>query len=146
MRDNQIETLIADGEGVASPLLLQWTLDDRVIDVLQYSSREKGPTFWRKISAKLAAQGQFAHPHNFGSSWSCWATCHLSAAINCWVEWDIGFSAVFSPEAFGPIIVNGTIAIPEKPGFGLVLDIDAFKNCDEYFNVVKEYRSSQNTE
>ncbi len=132
MRDQNISTLIADGEGsVAATQLLQWSLEEGAIDCVQYSAREKGFTFWRNLARRLKAGGIQPAPHNFGSSISCYTTLHLAASFDFSVEWDIGFSNMFDSSKYSAI-QNGCIQIPEVGGFGLELNDDLFLTSKEY--------------
>ncbi len=80
LREQGMPTLIADGEGVASPLMLQWALEGAV-DCLQFSAREKGFTEWLRLARLLRAAERTPAPHNFGSHWTCFAAGHLAAQL-----------------------------------------------------------------
>ena len=128
-----MSTLIADGEGVASPLLLQWALEG-AIDCVQFSAREKGFTEWLRLARLLRAAGRFPAPHNFGSHWTCFAAGHLAAVIDCPVEWDAAERCpALDTSAFSPIR-NGRITLPlNLPGFGIGLRDEVFVASPEYW-------------
>ena len=118
------QCLVADGEGCAAPPLLEWARDG-AIDVVQYSSREKGLTFWLDLDERLRSWGLMSAPHNFGSSLSNYATAHLAAVIGCFVEWDYADTkGLQGVERY--VIKEGRVSIPQVSGFGWTLDNDIF--------------------
>jgi L-rhamnonate dehydratase len=134
LRAEGMKILIADGEGVASPLMLQWALEGAV-DCLQFSCREKGFTEWLRLGKLLRDVGRFAAPHNFGSHWTCFAAGHLAAVLGCHVEWDAAERCpALDTSAFGPIR-GGRVTLPvDKPGFGIVLNSEALEASPEYWS------------
>lgn len=70
MKEQGIQTLIADGEGVvAASQLVQWSLEG-AIDCVQYSAREKGFSFWLALAPTLREKGL------------CLVLCSTSSRIN----------------------------------------------------------------
>src|SRR4051812_44264993 len=61
----RLPTLIADGEGQASPLLMDWA-HERIVDVVQYDIISPGFTRWLEIGAQLDAWGVRTAPHHYG--------------------------------------------------------------------------------
>ncbi len=120
-----LDVLIADGEGVAHPELLDWARD-RLIDALQYNIFAYGFTRWLALGQELDAIGVLSAPHNYGSVMGNYATGHLARRIEKlpWVEWD--GADVPGLDASGYAIREGWIEIPDAPGFGLELDDERF--------------------
>jgi L-alanine-DL-glutamate epimerase-like enolase superfamily enzyme len=116
-----LETLVADGEGAASPDLLDWARKG-LIDVVQYDVRRPGFTRWLELGPQLDAWGVRSAPHNYGGAYGNYAACHLAACIERFefVEWDE--ATVPGLDASGYRISEGQVLVPDLPGFGLHLD------------------------
>jgi len=126
--EQHLSTLIADGEGQASPTLMNWA-QAGVIDVVQYDLRDEGFDFWLKTGKQLDAWGAKSAPHNYGSCFGNYATCHLASAIKnfTFVEWDqIELNRL---DASGYTIHEGRVNVPDTPGFGLRLDESLFEQA-----------------
>ncbi len=134
MAQEGLTTLIADGEGLASSMLVPWALEGR-IDCVQYSAREKGFSFWLRLGRQLRKAGRHPAPHNFGSHFTCFAACHLAAVLRCPVEWDVALvSPMLDTSSYGPV-TRGKVVLPRLPGFGIRLHSDLFAACPEYWRV-----------
>ena len=120
-----IETLIADGEGSASPHLLDWARQG-MIDVVQYDVRRPGFSRWLALGPQLDAAGVRSAPHNYGDPYGNYVSCHLAAVIRRFesVEWDE--AAVPGLDASAYSVVEGNVHVPDLPGFGLDLDDDVY--------------------
>lgn len=118
-----IATLLADGEGEASPRIEQMVRDG-VIDVLQYDLLDRGFTAWLETGARLDGWGRRSAPHHYGRFYGNVATAHLAPAIAGFtmVEWDEASVAEIDATAYE--IADGFVTVPERPGFGLELDED----------------------
>ncbi|MDB5083214.1 MAG: Mandelate racemase/muconate lactonizing protein [Bacilli bacterium] len=125
MLKENFKTLISDGEGLASPMLVDWAKQG-IIDVIQYDTRDYGFSRWQELGKTLDAAGIRSAPHNYGSSFGNYATCHLAAAIDGFqfAEWDE--IAVPGLDASAYIIQEGRLQVPLLPGFGLNLDQQYF--------------------
>src|SRR5690606_28800320 len=64
MRSQRLDVLIADGEGLASPRLMQWA-QAGTIEVVQYDLRDIGLTNWLKIGKQLDSWNVKSAPHNY---------------------------------------------------------------------------------
>lgn len=113
--------LIADGEGQASPTLLDWAREG-VIDVVQYDINHPGFTNLLAIGQKTDAWGRKLAPHHYGGFFGNFVCGHLAAAVR-------GFAAVEWDEASIPGVdvsryrlQDGRVTLPEVPGFGLEYD------------------------
>lgn len=126
LAEQHLSVLIADGEGQASLTLMNWA-QAGVIDVVQYDLRDEGFDFWLKTGHQLDTWGRKSAPHNYGSCFGNYATCHLASAIQnfTFVEWDqidlIGL------DSSGYEIKTGRVQVPNIPGFGLRLDESVFE-------------------
>jgi L-alanine-DL-glutamate epimerase-like enolase superfamily enzyme len=123
-----LKTLIADGEGDASPRLLSWA-EQGVVNVVQFDIISYGFTSWLALGRTLDGWGVLTAPHNYGRYYGNFASCHLAAAV-------IGFSFTEWDEAYAPglnttgyAIDSGEVMVPSTPGFGLSLDDDIFENA-----------------
>jgi L-alanine-DL-glutamate epimerase-like enolase superfamily enzyme len=120
-----IETLIADGEGDASPHLLDWARQGW-IDVVQYDIRTPGFTRWLELGPQLDEWGVRSAPHHYGGWYGNYASCHVAARIREfeYVEWDEATVPGLDASAYS--IVDGYVHVPDLPGFGLRLDETAY--------------------
>lgn len=116
-------TLLADGEGDASPRIEEMVRDG-VIDVLQYDLLAHGFSAWLETGARLDDWGRRSAPHHYGRFYGNFATAHLAPAIAGFtmVEWDE--ASVPEVDATAYEIADGFVTVPERPGFGLELDED----------------------
>lgn len=126
MRDRALPVLIADGEGYASPCIVEWA-GRGLIDVLQYDLRGYGFFRWLALGRELDALGVKSAPHNYGGFYGNYAQCHLSTAIGGlrFAEWDeAGIEGI---DTGSYRIRDGFVQVPERPGFGLELDNALFE-------------------
>jgi L-rhamnonate dehydratase len=125
-----LETLIADGEGQASPTLLNWARDG-LVDVVQYDIYSWGFTRWLETGRQLDGWNVRTAPHHYGGHYGNYAACHLAGAIRrfTYVEWDE--ATVAGVEAPGYELRDGWVHVPDAPGFGLELDDLTFRRAVE---------------
>jgi L-rhamnonate dehydratase len=120
-----LPTLIADGEGEASPSLMAWARDG-LIDVVQYDIFTYGFTRWLATGAQLDTWGKRSAPHHYGAHLGNYYAPHLMGALRGFTygEWD----EVTTPgiTATGYLISDGAVSVPDTPGFGLHLEGAAF--------------------
>jgi L-rhamnonate dehydratase len=126
MAEVQIPTLIADGEGDASPRLLDWAREGWV-DVLQYDIHQPGFTHWLDLGPTLDSWGTRSAPHSYGDPFGNYASCHLAPAIQGFemVEWDEAIVEGLDASAYR--VIDGMVRVPPTPGFGLELDVAAYE-------------------
>ena len=120
-----INTLIADGEGYASPRIIEWA-SEGLIDVIQFDLRYYGFHRWLSLAKQLDAAGVRSAPHNYGGYYGNYASAHIAGAIDnfAFVEWDEASVREIDASAYS--ISNGRVHVPDLPGFGLKLDGGAF--------------------
>ncbi len=125
MADRGIEALIADGEGDASPRLLDYARDG-LVDVVQYDVLRPGFSRWLEWGPQLDAWGTRSAPHHYGEPFGNYSCGHLAGAIKGFqmVEWD--HADVPGLDASAYRIAEGWVRLPEAPGFGLTLDDKLF--------------------
>src|SRR5579871_4056870 len=89
MQQEDLTVRIADGEGDASPNLMEWART-HVIDVVQYDIFHPGFTRWLALGRQLDAWGARSAPHHYGGFFGNFVSCHLAPAIQGFtvVEWD----------------------------------------------------------
>jgi L-rhamnonate dehydratase len=121
---------IADGEGDASPRLLDWARDG-LIDVVQYDIFSYGFTPWLATGRQLDEWGARSAPHHYGALYGNYAACHLAGALRgfTFVEWDEATTPGLDTSAYA--IEDGRVAVPDAPGFGLRLDEAIFRQAVE---------------
>lgn len=123
-----LETLLADGEGDASPRLLDWARQGWV-DVIQYDILGYGFTRWRALGAELDAWGVRTAPHHYGEPLGNYYACHLAPLVRRFeaVEWDEATLEGVNASAYR--IVEGYVEVPNLPGFSLTLDESAWQKA-----------------
>lgn len=123
-----LPVLIADGEGQASPTLLDWA-QEGVVNVIQYDIFGYGFTPWLALGKQLDAWGVRSAPHHYGGHYGNYAACHLAAAIDnfTYVEWDEATTPGLDATAYR--IDEGRVVVPDAPGFGLMLEEEIFQRA-----------------
>jgi L-rhamnonate dehydratase len=128
MARNSLAVLIADGEGEASPSLVEMARR-RLVDVIQYDILGFGLTRWLELGPHLAALGALAAPHHYGSLYGNYCSCHLGGALDnfSFAEWDEAASPGLDGSSYQ--IENGFVKVPALPGFGLRLVEEEFRRA-----------------
>ena len=125
LRAEGLPILIADGEGEASPSLLNWAREG-LVNVVQYDIFGHGFTRWLQLGKQLDEWGTRSAPHHYGGHLGNYVTGHLAPAVPgfTFVEWD----EVETPglDGSGYVIKDGLVSVPNAPGFGLMLDPEIF--------------------
>jgi len=125
LKERNQNVLIADGEGYASPRLIDWAIEGKV-DVLQYDIIHPGFTFWLELGAKLDESGVLTAPHCYGNAYGIYATGHLAGVVKGlqFVEWDDIDIQGMDGSAY--YVKDGQFYVPPKAGFGLDFDEERF--------------------
>ncbi len=123
-----LSVLIADGEGAASPHLLDYARKG-IVDVIQYDIFSYGMTKWLETAPKLDAWNVRTAPHHYGAHLGNFVSGHLAAAVAgfAFVEWDELATPGLDSSAYS--IDNGHVSLPNAPGFGLNLDESLFQQA-----------------
>ncbi|AZN38976.1 enolase C-terminal domain-like protein [Paenibacillus albus] len=119
------QVLIADGEGLASPYLVNWARNG-VVDVLQYDIIHPGFTHWLELGAKLDQWGLRSAPHCYGNAFGIYATGHIAAAIQNFEFVEYDDISIVGMDTSAYRVENGLFHIPNKAGFGLDYDEELF--------------------
>lgn len=116
-----LATKLADGEGDASPRLLDMARDG-LVHVIQYDIRNPGFSRWLELGPMLDGWGVGSGPHHYGEPLGNYLAAHLAPAIRGFeaVEWDEATLPAVDATAYR--IVEGRTIVPDAPGFGLKLD------------------------
>jgi len=128
LTERALSVLIADGEGDASPRLLDWAKAG-LIDVVQYDIFDYGFTRWLHLGRQLDAWGVRSAPHHYGGLYGNYASGHLAPALRrfTYVEWDAAAAPGLDTSRYQ--LENGHVVIPNAPGFGLSLDEAEFQRA-----------------
>jgi L-rhamnonate dehydratase len=120
--------LIADGEGEASPSLLDWAREG-FVDVVQYDIFRHGFTRWLETGRQLDSWGVKSAPHHYGGHYGNYAACHLAGSVSgfAYAEWDEVTTPGLDVSAYA--IEDGHVRVPDASGFGLELDEEHFSSA-----------------
>ena len=119
---------IADGEGQASPLLLEFARDG-FVDIIQYDIFSYGITNWLETGARLDGWNVGTAPHHYGRHVGNYVSGHLAAAVDgfLFIEWDEVSTPGLDGSAYQ--VNEGQVLLPDAPGFGLALDEELFQQA-----------------
>lgn len=122
-----LNVLVADGEGLAAPPLLDWARDG-LVNVIQYDIHSHSFTTWLALGQQLDAWSVRSAPHHYGGHIGNYTAGHLAAAVDgfTFVEWDEATTPALSAPGYG--VDNGSVLIPSAAGFGLALDDELFQS------------------
>jgi len=120
-----IRTKVADGEGDASPRLLDWARDG-LVDVVQYDIHHPGFSAWLELGPQFADWGVGAAPHCYGDPYGIYASCHIGPLLPTFemVEWDQATVPGLDASAYA--VKDGWVTVPDLPGSGLGLDEEIY--------------------
>ncbi len=120
--------LIADGEGQASPTLMDWA-HEGLVDVVQYDIFSHGFTRWLQTGRQLDGWRRKSAPHHYGGLIGNYVAGHLAGALSgfTFVEWDEAQAPGLNASAY--TVEEGWVSIPDAPGFGLGLDDERFRHA-----------------
>ncbi|MCZ0938635.1 MAG: hypothetical protein OXJ55_08360 [Caldilineaceae bacterium] len=123
-----LSVLIADGEGAASPHLLDYARRG-IVDVIQYDIFSYGLTKWLQTAPKLDAWNVRTAPHHYGRHLGNFVSGHLAPAAKnfAFVEWDELSTPGLDSSAYA--VDEGLVTLPDAPGFGLKLDESLFQQA-----------------
>lgn len=123
-----LSVLIADGEGSASPHLLDYARKG-IVDVVQYDIFSYGMTKWLETAPKLDSWNVRSAPHHYGRHLGNFVSGHLAPAVEnfAFVEWDELTTPGLDTSAYA--VNDGYVSLPRAPGFGLNLDENLFQKA-----------------
>lgn len=125
-----LETRIADGEGSASPNLVDWAKEG-LIDIVQYDIFYPGFSRWLELGPELDVSNVGTAPHHYGGHYGNYVACHLAAKVERFefVEWDHATTPGLDDSGYS--ISNGRVNVPQSPGFGLNLEEAPYQKARE---------------
>ncbi|MBI3959858.1 MAG: mandelate racemase [Chloroflexi bacterium] len=123
-----LSVLIADGEGDASPHLLEWA-QQGLIDVVQYDVLRPGFTRWWNLGLQLDGWQVRSAPHAYGGVFGVYSAPHLAARIRGFTFAEIDPAEVDGLDGSAYAIQDGMIHVPSLPGFGLGLDEEVYRQA-----------------
>jgi len=125
LEGENLPVLISDGEGAADTRLMEWAREG-LVDVINYDIFSHGFSAWLETGQRLDEWGVTSGPHHYGGMIGNYVTGHLAGAIERFgfVEWDAAATPALDTSAYA--IDDGHVAIPDAPGFGLMLDEERF--------------------
>ena len=128
MEQEGLTILIADGEGQASPTLMEYA-ENGLVDVVQYDIFGYGLANWIQTGAQLDQWQVSTAPHHYGRHVGNYISGHLAAAVDhfAFVEWDEVAAPGLDGSAYK--IEDGHVVLPNAPGFGLELDDALFQKA-----------------
>lgn len=128
MEAEGLPVLLADGEGWAAPLLMDWARAG-FVDVIQYDIFSHGFSHWLRTGAQLDAWGVRTAPHHYGRHLGNYVSGHLAAAVDgfTFAEWDEVTTPGIDASAYR--VEEGQVMIPNLPGFGLELEEGVFRSA-----------------
>lgn len=123
-----LSVLIADGEGPASPHLLDYARRG-IIDVIQYDIFGYGLTKWLETGPVLDEWNVRTAPHHYGRHLGNFVSGHLASAVAnfAFIEWDELSTPGLDSSAYS--LNDGLVTLPQAPGFGLKLDETLFRQA-----------------
>jgi len=123
-----LSVLVADGEGLAAPPLVEWARDG-LINVVQYDIHGHTFTGWLALGQRLDAYGVRSAPHHYGGHIGNFTAGHLAAAMQgfTFVEWDEATTPALDSAAYQ--VKEGSLLVPTTAGFGLTLDEEDFQKA-----------------
>ncbi len=123
-----LSTKIADGEGLASPMLLDYARDG-FVDIIQYDIFSHGMTNWLETGARLDGWNVGTAPHHYGRHVGNYVSGHLAAAVDgfLFIEWDEVSTPGLDGSAYQ--VDEGHVLMPDSPGFALKLDEELFQQA-----------------
>ena len=129
MARNGFETLLADGESQHDPEALLTLARGGGADVLQPDIRALGLTLqWRLGQDVSALPGVHLAPHCWGSYLGTFKMLQLARGTGCVMTCEIDpmTSDLFDDSNW--VLANGCVGVPDRPGCGLVLREEVFRD------------------
>jgi L-alanine-DL-glutamate epimerase-like enolase superfamily enzyme len=137
LRDNKLETLVADGESHKEASTFNPFVKARAIEILQGDMKRFGFEAILKESAMASEQNLLVAPHNWGSLIGYYMQLQVGRAIPNF------YRAEHDPLST-PILIadeysrkNGLATVPDTPGCGLRIDEKAFAKEAKVFYDLK---------
>jgi L-alanine-DL-glutamate epimerase-like enolase superfamily enzyme len=118
-----VKTLIADGESVREPELMEPFLKPkRLVDVLQLDIRGRGFLALLATARMGEAAGAVTVPHNWQSQVGLYMSLHMAKAVKSIPAAEADRSTCDVIVAEGYRFQGGYYSVPDTPGLGISLD------------------------
>ncbi|MBD1434894.1 mandelate racemase/muconate lactonizing protein [Sphingobacterium sp. DN00404] len=121
IREEGIETLLADGEADPDQQFLKELIQQKLLDVHLTDIEGLGFTNWRRLMPELQKLGAQASPHAWGSLLKTNYTAHLAGGLGNTVTIEGVTSSSDDVDLSGYTIRKGKLIPPSTPGFGMPL-------------------------
>ena len=121
MTDNNVKSLLAEGEADPDPALLEELMQQKLMDVHISDIEGLGFTNWRKLMPKLVQYGVQSSPHAWGSLLKTFYTAQMAGGLGNTVTIEGVTSTSEDVDLSGYTIRDGKLVPPDAPGFGLAL-------------------------
>ncbi|RZF61399.1 enolase C-terminal domain-like protein [Sphingobacterium corticibacterium] len=121
IREEGIETLLADGEADPDQQFLKELIQQKLLDVHLTDIEGLGFTNWRRLMPELQKLGAQASPHAWGSLLKTNYTAHLAGGLGNTVTIEGVTSSSDDVDLSGYTIRDGKLIPPSTPGFGMPL-------------------------
>jgi L-alanine-DL-glutamate epimerase-like enolase superfamily enzyme len=130
IKDGGWKTLVADGEG-SEERDAQFTDVVRAggIDVVQFDLRRYRLTKWMRYMPTIAQTKTLTAPHNWGSHLSGFYIPQFACGCGHFGMGETDIMSMPAVIADGYELVGGMRAVPDRPGFGLGLDLAYFSEA-----------------
>ena len=129
MKEEGIKTMIADGEGSASPRLIDWAKKG-IVNVIQYDLRDFGFFNWMEMARELEDFGILYAPHNYGGFHGNYTQVHFAAVTDNFAFAEMDVAKAEGIDTSGYQVKDGFLIAPNAPGFGMKLEpsvLDSYK-------------------
>ncbi|OZM76455.1 mandelate racemase/muconate lactonizing enzyme family protein [Pseudonocardia sp. MH-G8] len=124
---------LATGENLYGAAAFAPYVEQGSVDIVQPDlSKVGGPTEYLRVVALAAATGTTVNPHLYNGAVATAATLQVAAAVPATtaVEWDVRANRL--REAVDHLLTDhGTVRVPDRPGLGVDLDLDAIADLEE---------------
>jgi len=121
MGENNVKSLLAEGEADPDPALLEELMQQKLMDVHISDIEGLGFTNWRKLMPKLVQYGVQSSPHAWGSLLKTFYTAQMAGGLGNTVTIEGVTSTSEDVDLSGYTIRDGKLVPPDAPGFGLAL-------------------------
>jgi L-alanine-DL-glutamate epimerase-like enolase superfamily enzyme len=121
LRNHGAATLIADGEADPDLPFLIDLARNGLLDVLIMDIVSFGLTPWRQLMPTLRELGVAASPHTWGFPVKTLYAAHVAAGLGNVVTVEGIIGGAVGVDTAGYALVDGTLHVPDRPGFGLAL-------------------------
>lgn len=121
LKENNRQTLLADGEANPDWKVLDRLFQDKLLDVQLVDVVGYGFTPWRKLLGDLIAQGIKSSPHAWGNLLKSHYVAHLAAGLGGIVTIEGVTCTSEDVDLGGYKLKDGKLSVSEEPGFGMKL-------------------------